>query len=201
MRNSIWWCEALCESQTLKDVLVLFFSKATVFKMHSLFPCGVGTRAADFCDFYVILWSHQQDDIVYGHFLLLSERLVHCLSMIFLSVFNPPIWGPFPEAQVSLSPPWSDVTPSLQAIPRIHLARNIDFFVQTLPQCQRILKYTFLVYDLSGYMVIINITEASKEMTSVDKMDCAIAEALSTLNTLFICTERSFLNSKRNILI
>lgn len=111
------------------------------------------------------------------------------------------IWGPFPEAQVSLSPPWSDVTPSLQAIPRIHLARNIDFFVQTLPQCQRILKYTFLVYDLSGYMVIINITEASKEMTSVDKMDCAIAEALSTLNTLFICTERSFLNSKRNILI
>lgn len=50
-------------------------------------------------------------------------------------------------------------------------------------------------------MVIINITEASKEMTSVDKMDCAIAEALSTLNTLFIRTERSFLNSKRNILI
>lgn len=90
MRNSIWWCEALCESQTLKDVLVLFFSKkATVFKMHSLFPCGVGTRAADFCDFYVILWSHQQDDIVYGHFLLLSESLVYCLSMIFLSVFNP----------------------------------------------------------------------------------------------------------------
>lgn len=50
-------------------------------------------------------------------------------------------------------------------------------------------------------MAIINITEATKEMTSVDKMNCAIAEALFALNTLFICTERSFLNSKRNILI
>lgn len=50
-------------------------------------------------------------------------------------------------------------------------------------------------------MVIINIIEATKEMTSVDKMSCAIAEALFTLNTLFIWTERSFLNSKRNILI